>query len=154
MGLMPSFYQVSVNSCAAWASWIDELIDEAKNNLFNDIGLLYVTACNRIDSICVHCNDRNDRFDDTTLLPPVLPHEVVKLCASQILRKIRKDAFRLDHRYTSCQIDLIADEQKTLQYAYRTEPALKGAVDQLSGRSIFREGWSASAGNRFHNLKD
>ena len=159
-------YAVSLSSVGEFlsglASWIDELIDkasdEARNNSFNDIGSVYVTACNLIDSICdsicVHCNDNNDRFDDPTLLPPALPHEVVKLSASQFLRKIRKDAFRLDHRYTACQIDLIADEQKTLRYAYRTEPALKGAIDQLLGRLSFKEGWSAIAGNRFHNLKD
>jgi branched-subunit amino acid transport protein len=125
------------------ASWIDTLIDEAsdadRNNMFNDIGRVYVTACNRIDSICVHRNDNNDRFDDPTLLPPVLPHEVVKLSASQFLRKIRKDTFRLDHRYSACQIDLIADEQKALRYAYRTEPMLKDTIDKLSGRSFLRK---------------
>jgi hypothetical protein len=140
------------------ASWIDTLIDEAidvdRNNLFKDIGQVYVTACNRIDSICVHRNHNNDPFDDPTALPPVLPHEIVKLSAFQFLQKIRKNTFRLDHRYSSSLIDVIADEQKALRHAYRTEPVLKDAIDQISGRSSFKEGWSAIAGARFQNLID
>jgi hypothetical protein len=81
-------------------------------------------------------------------------HWLVKLSAFQFLQKIRKDTFCLDHRYSACQIDLIADEQKALRYAYRTEPVLKDSIDQLSGRSSFKEGWSVIAGTRFQNLMD
>jgi hypothetical protein len=72
----------------------------------------------------------------------VLPHELVKLSAAEFIRKIRQHAFRLEHRYSAAQIDNIADEHKTLLYAYQSEPVLKDGIDSLSSQSSFQDGWS------------
>ncbi|KAI2505628.1 deoxyribose-phosphate aldolase [Fragilaria crotonensis] len=72
-------------------------------------------------------------------IPPVLPHELVKLSAANFIRKIRQHAFRLEHRYTAAQIDIITDEHKILLYAYQSESVLKDGIDSLSSRSCFKE---------------
>ena len=73
-------------------------------------------------------------------------HELVKLTAANFfLRNIRqKNAFRLEHRCVAGeQIDVIADEHKTLlYYAYESKSVLKEAIDSLSSRSSFKDGWS------------
>jgi hypothetical protein len=75
------------------ATWMDALIEKAddvdQNNLRQDIGLVYVTACDQIDSICVHRDHNTNPFTDPTSLPPVLPHELVKFTATQYIHKIR-----------------------------------------------------------------
>jgi len=65
---------------------MDALIEEAddvdQNNLHRNIGLVYVMACDRINSICVHRDHDNNLFADRTSLPPVLPHELIKFVAA------------------------------------------------------------------------
>ncbi len=118
-----------------------------------DIGLIYVTASDRINSICVHHDHNNNSFVDPTSLPPVLSHELVKFAAAQYICKIRQNAFRLEHRYSTAQIDIIADEHKALIHAYRFELVLKQGIDALFGKSSFKDGWSL-LGIQFPNLMD
>ncbi len=121
-----NLYVVSISSVqeflSSLATWMDALIEEAndvdQNNLRRYIGLVYVTACDRIDSICVHRNRNNNLFVDPTSLPLVLPHEVVKFITAQYIRKIRQHAFRLEHRCSIAQINIIVDEHKALIHAY------------------------------------
>jgi hypothetical protein len=139
------------------ATWVDVLINESleseQKELQRDIALVYVTACNRIDEISIYRDQSNNPCDDPNSLPPVLPHELVKLSAANFIRKIRQHAFRLEHRYTAGQIDIIADEHKTLLYAYQSEAVLKEGIDSLSSRSCFKDGWSL-LGSRLPNLME
>ncbi len=66
---------------------------------------------------------------DPGSIPPVLPHELVKLSAVDFIQKIRQHVFRLEHCYSSAQIDLIVDEHKALIHAHRCEPVLKDGID-------------------------
>jgi hypothetical protein len=90
----------------------------------------------------VNSDNNNNPCNDPNSLPPVLPHELVKLTAANFIRKIRQHVFQLKHRYAAGQIDVIADEHKTLLYAYQSESVLKEAIDSLSSRSSFKDGWS------------
>jgi hypothetical protein len=137
------------------ATWVDSLIDESsiteQKDLEQDVALVYVTACNRIDEISIYRDHNNNACADPSSLPPVLPHELVKLSAANFIRKIRQHAFRLEHRFKAGQIEAIADEHKTLLHAYRSEPTLKEGIDSLSGRSSFQDGWSLLS-SRLPNL--
>ncbi|KAI2506193.1 hypothetical protein MHU86_8228 [Fragilaria crotonensis] len=139
------------------ATWVDTLMNESSENeqkdLQRDIALVYVTACNRIDEITVYRDHNNNPCADPNSLPPVLPHELVKLSAANFIRKIRQHAFRLEHRNTAAQIDIIADEHKILLYAYQSESVLKEGIDSLSSRSCFKDGWSL-LGCRLPNLME
>ncbi|CAK9274757.1 unnamed protein product [Sphagnum jensenii] len=90
---------------------------------------------------------------DPGSIPPVLPHELVELSAADFIRKIRQHAFRLDHCYSSTQINLVVDEHKTLIHAHRCEPVLKDDIDSLSSNSSFKDCWSL-LGARFPNLME
>ncbi|CAM6010567.1 unnamed protein product [Sphagnum balticum] len=87
------------------------------------------------------------------LFPPMLPHEFVELSTVDFIRKIRQHAFRLEHCYSSTQIDFIADEHKALIHAHRCEPVLKGDINSLSSNSSFKNGWSLLRA-RFPNLME
>jgi len=90
---------------------------------------------------------------DLGSIPPVLPHELVELSVANFIQKIRQHAFRLDHCYSSTQIDLVTDEHKALIHAHRCEPVLKDGIDSLSSSSSFKDGWSL-LGARFPNLME
>jgi hypothetical protein len=113
------------------ASWADTLLNKAddsdQNHLQHDIALVYVTACNRIQEISAYRDRNNNAMANPGSIPPVLSHELVELSATNFIRKIRQHAFRLEHCYSSTQIDLIADEHKALIHAHRCEPVLKDA---------------------------
>jgi hypothetical protein len=128
-------------------------LESEQKELQRDIALVYVTACNPIDEISIYRDHSNNPCDDPNSLPPVLPHELVKLSAANFIRKIRQHAFRLEHRYTTGQIDVIADEHKILLYAYQSEAVLKEGIDSLSSRSCFKDGWSL-LGSRLPNLME
>jgi hypothetical protein len=132
---------------------IEEVDDVDQNNLCRDIDLIYVTACDRIDSISVHCDHNNNPFVDPTSLPPVLLHELVKFITAQYIHKIRQHAFRLEYCYSVAQINIITNEHKALVHMYRSEPVLKQGINALSGKSSFKDGWSL-LGARFPNLMD
>lgn len=91
-------YVVSISNVQEFLSglaiWMDALIEEVdganQNNLRRDISLVYVTAYDRINSICVHRGHNNNSFTDPTSLPLVLPHELIKFTATQYIRKIRQ----------------------------------------------------------------
>jgi branched-subunit amino acid transport protein len=165
--LDPSTHAISGRYAVAFASvqeflcglatWVDTLIHESsesdQNDLYRDISLVYVTACNRIDEISIFRDQNNNPCADPNSLPPVLPQEIVKVSAANFIRKIRQHAFRLEHQYTAAQIDVIADEHKTLLYAYQSEPVLKQGIDSLSSRSCFKDGWSLLA-SRLPNLME
>jgi hypothetical protein len=90
---------------------------------------------------------------DPGSIPPVLPHELIELSVADFIRKIRQHAFRLEHCYSSTQIDLIVDEHKALIHAHKCEPVLMDGIDLLSSSSSFKDGWS-SLGARFPNLME
>ncbi len=83
----------------------------------------------------------------------MLLHELVELSVADFIRKIRQHALRLDHCYSSTQIDLVADEHKALIHAHRCELVLKDDIDSLSSSSSFKDGWSL-LGVRFPNLME
>jgi hypothetical protein len=139
------------------ASWVDTLLNEAdesnQNDLQHDIAFVYVTACDWIDEISAYRDRNNNAMADPGSIPPVLPHELVELSAANFIRKIRQHAFRLEHCYSSTQIDLIADEHKALIHAHRCEPVLKDDIDSFSSSSSFKDGWSL-LGAQFMNLME
>jgi hypothetical protein len=128
-------------SLASWANTLFNEVDESdQNDLQHNIALVYVTACNRIHEISTYRYRNNNAMVDLGSIPPVLPHELVKLSAADFIRKIRQHAFRLEHCYSSTQIDFIADEHKALIHLHRCEPMLKDDINSLSNISSFKDG--------------
>lgn len=83
----------------------------------------------------------------------MLSHELIKLSAADFIQMIGQHAFQLKHSYSFDQIDIIADERKTLIHAHRCEPMIKSVIDLLFSSSSFKDGWS-SFWARFLNLME
>ncbi|CAN5966279.1 unnamed protein product [Sphagnum jensenii] len=113
------------------ASWADSIVDEVdpvqRNDLWNDIASVYVTACDRVSQL----SSLRDADNNALANPSSLPL----------------------HHYSVDHIDVIADEHKLLLHAYRSEPVLKQAIDGLDSQSSFRDGWSL-IGSIFPNLME
>jgi len=93
---------------------INKANDVKQNELWCDVGLVFIVDCECIDSIRFQRDANNNLFINLYALPPILPHELVKTMASNFLRKMRQHGYRLQHRYFSGQIDLVANEHKAL----------------------------------------
>ena len=78
------------------ATWVDTLVSESDEREQNELQLVYVTTCNRIDESSIYRDHNNNPCADPTLLSPALPHELIKLSAAEFIRKIRQHAFRLE----------------------------------------------------------
>ncbi len=139
------------------ASWANSIVDEVdpiqRSDLWNDIALVYVTACDRVSQLSSLRDVNNIALANPSSLPPVLPHDLIKLFAAKFIRRARRHTYRLQHHYSVDHIDVIADEHKLLLHAYRSEPVLKQAIDGLDGQSSFRDGWSL-IGSIFPNLME
>jgi hypothetical protein len=86
-------------------------------------------------------------------MPPVLPHDLVKLSAANSICRAHQHTYCLQHSYSVNHIDVIADKHKLLLHAYHSEPILKQVIDGLDGQSSFRDGWGL-IGSRFPNLME
>ncbi len=106
-------------------SIVDEANESQRNELFNDIASVYVTACNRISKLFAYRNENNNPLADPSSFPPVLLHELIKFSAAEFICKMRHYSYRLEQRYSSEHIDTIVDEHKQLLHAYRTKQVLK-----------------------------
>jgi hypothetical protein len=139
------------------ASWADSIVDEVdpvqRSDLWNDIASVYVTACDRVSQLSSLRDADNNALANPSSLPPVLPHDLIKLSAAKFIRRARRHTYRLQHHYSVDHIDVIADEHKLLLHAYRSEPILKQAIDGLDGRSSFKDGWSLIR-SKFPNLME
>jgi hypothetical protein len=140
------------------ASWADSIVDKVdpvhQSDLWNNIASVYVTACNCVSQLSSICNaTNNNALANPSSLPPVLPHDLVKLSAAEFICRVRQHTYRLQHRYSVDHIDVIADKHKLLLHVYRSEPVLKQVIDGLDGQSSFRDGWSL-IGSRFPNLME
>jgi hypothetical protein len=128
------------------ASWVGGIIEEAdasvQEQLLNDVGSMFITACDRISKICVLRLEDNQPFIDKHALPPFLPNELVKARPGDVLRQVCAFKFRLEHRYSDVHVDLIADEHRALIMHYRTDDVLRRGIDSLNGSSSFVNAWS------------
>jgi hypothetical protein len=128
------------------ASWADSIVDEVdpvhRSNVWNNIASVYVTACDRVSQLSSIRDATNNALANPSSLPPMLPHDLVKLSATKFICRARQHTYRLQHCYSVDHIDVLADKHKLLLHAYCSEPILKQVIDGLDGQSSFRDGWS------------
>ncbi len=79
---------------------INEVDEVKQNELQHDVGLVFIVACEHIDSIRFQCDANNNPFVDPYVLPSVLSHELVKTTTSDFLRKMRHHGYQLQQRYS------------------------------------------------------
>jgi hypothetical protein len=85
-------------------------------------------------------------------LPPLVPHQLVKLRGLEFADVVLKQKNRLSVRWSSQKIEHIERHFEGLRDAYR-EPLLKQMLEKCNSTASFDEGWSYMA-NRFDHLKE
>jgi hypothetical protein len=131
------------------------LTDDLHCKVISSIGDLATGMVNGIIEIQVERNNRNEAADD---LPPVLPHEIIKMSTAEYGNKIvDRHLQQLKLLWTDEDIGEIENQHRQLRNAYRNEPALKSALDAYARTttttSSFESGWEILTG-RFEILRD
>lgn len=132
---------------------LQTLNDELHRKVLHSIGHLTISILEGIVNIQAERNERNYADDD---LPPVLPHEIVKLSTSDFGNTIVDMHLpQLRHSWNERTIAEIEIQHRQLTIAYRQEPALKSALDKYEEVSIksFDTAWAIVEG-RFDILRD
>jgi hypothetical protein len=101
--------------------------------------------------LSANSDENNNLLANPYSFPPMLLHKLVKLSATEFIRKMRRYNYQLEQRYSSEHINTIADEHKQLLHAYRTEQVLKQNINAMSSQLAIKDGWSL-LGRRFPNL--
>ena len=131
------FEQVSVNNRPA---------------LLDLIGQMFLEAATRLQKIVVERNSNNEQVDESDLLPPVMPHELVKYSGVSFCSVVRKQTRRLEAaQFTPEQIEAIENDHQKLVRAYHAEKPLKSELDSFNHRTSFFESWNRLR-IRFPNL--
>ena len=133
---------------------LQTLDDELHRKVLHSIDYLTISIVEGIINIQAERNERNNADDD---LPPVLPHELVKLSTSDFGKKIVDIHLQqLRHSWNERTIAEIEIQHRQLSIAYRQEPALKSALDKYSEEvsiKSFDTAWAIVEG-RFEILRD
>lgn len=109
--------------------------------MLKDIGMAFVVAYDHISGIVVERKEDNSALNGLSSLSPVMPLELVQKNATELLRKARHQATRLETFYYSQEIDTIADQHKDLIRAYRNGPVIYAALDECTGTMQFSAFW-------------
>jgi hypothetical protein len=132
----------------------DELSSEDQDDVVYHVGKLLVTLVEGIRDIQAERDSRNRATDD---LPPVLPHELVKLRTAEFGRTIvDKHLQQLRHSWSDETINKIEQQHRQLCLAYQHDSILKAALDNCQTGSTsmsFESGWKIVQG-RFDVLRD
>ena len=132
---------------------LQALDDELHRKVLHSIGHLSTSIMEGIVNIQAERNERNNADDD---LPPVLPHELVKISTSDFGNTIVDMHLpQLQHSWNEETIAEIETQHRQLHIAYCEELALKSALDKYEEVSIksFDTAWAIVDG-RFEILRD
>ena len=132
---------------------LQALDDELHRKVLHSIGHLSTSIMEGIVNIQAERNERNNADDD---LPPVLPHELVKISTSDFGNTIVDMHLpQLQHSWNEETIAEIETQHRQLRIAYCEELALKSALDKYEEVSIksFDTAWAIVDG-RFEILRD
>ena len=92
-----------------------------------------------IEAVTAERDSSNEATEED--LPPVLPHELVKLRGAKFAAIIRKQQERLQEWVLAVEANKIEQEFQELKLAYQTEESFKNVLDQCDHKTSFCKGW-------------
>ncbi|KAH6566146.1 hypothetical protein BASA60_009601 [Batrachochytrium salamandrivorans] len=123
--------------------------DETVQKLVIAVSKMFVQVADGIYSIVAERDSSNQPADE---LPPVLPHQLVKIDLRVFNRIHLGQMSRLEKRLSSAQIHQIGKDFVDLLRAYREEPVFKASIGDCDDSDTdFAKGWKV-AGDRFPAL--
>jgi len=129
--------------------WIPRLVTSAPST--RNWCILVARTC--FDSICciIVC-ERDSQNDAADFMPPVLPHQLVKLQGQEFASAVR---LQFDWLSACCRpqyVELIELNFQDLCSAHEREPPFKQVLNQWDAKTTFEQGWSYAL-ERFKHLK-
>jgi hypothetical protein len=129
----------------------DGLDDISKCRVVRAIGTLILGIIDGITSIQAERDSQNLPADD---IPPVLPHELVKLRTGEFgINVLAKHLPQLKKSWSDEQIAQIERDHRELRDTYHRDPLLQSAFANCDYKTTFRAGWNIVQG-RFDALRD
>ena len=123
---------------------LDSLDDEWHQKVVEAIGSLLVTVVERIRGIQVERDSQNNPAED---LPPVLPHELVKLRTAEFGRTVvDRHLVQLRESWDEATIAQIEEQHQLLRVAYDRDATIKSALDSESSVHSFEADWALVEG--------
>ena len=124
------------------------------DNVISEVGKFLVVMVEGIREIQVERDSLNRAADD---IPPVLPHELVKLRTAEFGRMVvDRHLQQLRHSWSEETIAQIEHQHRQLRTAYQQDSTLKMAFDKCDSGSLgmsFEVGWGMVEG-RYDILRD
>jgi hypothetical protein len=130
---------------------LDKLVPEDQYAIVKSVSLFILQTINGILDIQAERTSDNLPADD---LPPVLPHNLVRLRGKEFNGIVTQNRPRLSSFWDDITIDIIEQQFKKLRFAYLTEPILKAALNKCDANTGFDDGWALVEGRDFDVLKD
>ena len=165
---LAEFNPVQFSTCGRWAikdmdiweflhdqgSFVADCLDEIEEvdrfEVVSSIGEFVVHTVDGILDIQAERDNRNQAGED---LPPVLPHELIKLRGKEFIDIVSRHRPHLQHHWEPESLDKLEREFNQLLLKYKSEPLFKLALDNCNNDTSFTAGWKL-LGPWFDTLKD
>ena len=128
---------------------LDEVGIEAMMPIVKSIAACSVDLIAKIAAIVCERDSRNDAAD---FMPPVLPHQLVKLRGREFADIVRLQIDRLSSHWSPQHIEHTELDFQDLCSSYEREPAFKQVLDQCNSKTSFEQGWGYVL-EKFEHLK-
>ena len=108
-----------------------------------------------VDGIANIQAERNsDNLPSSDNLPPVLPHELVKLPTRQFTSIVVEHLDQLKQFWGEEAVDTLERQHQYLLIEYQRDTTLQSALDNCDGHTSFETGWSIVDTKKFNVLRD
>ena len=127
----------------------DEVPPLVQKDLWHDISKFVLSLVIGIEGI----EGQNDASSGYKV-PPVLPHELVKLRSYEFNVIVAEQTRQLLCLKTETELEIIQEEHRELISAYRSEEPLRDAIKSSTSTASFIDGWKCIGSGRFEKLKE
>ena len=100
-------------------------------------GVTFPTLCFPFVEVIDEQNDANSGYK----VPPVLPHELVKLCSCEFNEIVTKQTRQFLTFKTADELEITQEQHCELISTYRSEEPLCDAIKNSTFTSSFKDGW-------------
>lgn len=115
-----------------------ELPPASLNDVVHAVGSMFLSAVVGLSAIV---ENRAELIGGATGLPPVLPHELIKLTRAAFNSEVRCHAPRLSARFTPAEIEQIEEEFGDFLEAYHREETFKASLQAIDACKEFGMAW-------------
>lgn len=117
---------------------MSELPADALNEVIHAVGTMFLSA---VVGLSASIENRGELIGGPTGLPPVLPHELIKLTRAAFNGDVRAQARRLSSFFSPSEIEQIEEEFGDFLEAYHREEIFKASLQAIDHCKDFGRAW-------------